>query len=819
MSKKVLSQTITKNQALEGIGTILQNFNNLIIELNWDLPKTNYTELKKFADYMTDEGYLESFRTIPYQTVLDNVDTEGYLELITKCGKLSKLYGLDVEVPENVEVLGEGIVEEFITDLTQDAFDAIARNRTELVIEKNVLLEQLEEFDLKDEKYTKLEWIIKSKQAFNVAKAENDRATEEITNLACSHQIDGYEPWYKMQKESEKRMQAIITECPFVIFFSGKLDTKKVEKEINALVKKINSGLDGVEEKIRNGTYPIWELTPLISNLLKKDKYQGKEEVILKEFDKWRSDKYKKDLFFTIGSVVLSVAGILIPGGCSFGLLLAKAVTTTAGAAMGIAQSVDEFTQAGINKDTAYASLRLSDDQIALVENADVSEATKEYILSGVFMGLGIFDVADSVKSVKLIFKLDKLDDVTRLALKNSKRFGAKAFQNCDVDSLTKIGKNLPEPHAIEVFNMKNTVNVVDSLGIKANSKVFANLSSLEAPKVPVALDFFPNNLNTNIIWLGMENVDASTVLTCSDNVCKKYNTVADEINTVLDFSKKPADLEKEVNNIAVSLIRNKKLDLSPSEHVTLLKESLPPADKLTSRKLYLRVQGNNEWKTLASPKKSFAWMTDPLMIAGDGLPRDLTNSVGFLKKDVDSLSDCCYFDLVVFKDAKTAEKYIPNKITGWDRICEDFFNGMDKEIADIVDDPIKLKDYKKQFPNLVTDKNTFDRDYFNKHYLEYFSKEHIPGTEYESGLLSKLGKKIEEKTGANKLYQGAGITVQEDGGIRSIERAFDKSIGGTDYNFNIDRLQATGEMKIYRFEITSDTSKPIKIVEAGEKK
>ena len=74
MSKKVLSQTITKKQALEGIGTILQNFNNLIMELNWDLPKTNYTELKKFADYMTDVGYLESFRTIPYQTVLDVPD-------------------------------------------------------------------------------------------------------------------------------------------------------------------------------------------------------------------------------------------------------------------------------------------------------------------------------------------------------------------------------------------------------------------------------------------------------------------------------------------------------------------------------------------------------------------------------------------------------------------------------------------------------------------------------------------------------------------------------------------------------------------------
>ena len=96
---------------------------------------------------------------------------------------------------------------------------------------------------------------------------------------------------------------------------------------------------------------------------------------------------------------------------------------------------------------------------------------------------------------------------------------------------------------------------------------------------------------------------------------------------------------------------------------------------------------------------------------------------------------------------------------------------------------------------------------------------QHIPGTKYELGVKADLGEKIEKITGANKLYQGAGITVQEDGGIRSIERAFDKSIGGTDYNFNIDRLQATGEMKIYRFEITSDTSKPIKILEPGAKK
>ncbi len=204
-------------------------------------------------------------------------------------------------------------------------------------------------------------------------------------------------------------------------------------------------------------------------------------------------------------------------------------------------------------------------------------------------------------------------------------------------------------------------------------------------------------------------------------------------------------------------------------------------------------------------------------MMAGDGLPRDLTNSVGFLKKDVDTLSDCCYFDLVVFKDAKTAEKYVPNKITGWDRISEDFFNAMDVEISQITDLE-ELNKYKDKFPKLITADNKFDRNYFNTYYLDYFMNQHIPGTEYESGFLSKLGKKIEEKTGANKLYQGAGITVQDGGGIRSIERAFDKSVAGNDYNFSIDGLESTKDMKIYRFEITSDISKPIKLVESGAK-
>ena len=606
---------------------------------------------------------------------------------------------------------------------------------------------------------------------------------------------NAYKPYYKICEENKKIMDTILCDYPLVQYFKNKTEEAYLKRQITKTFDEINDAINKIINKIIEGKYPIWHFDSLISELLQK--YSSNEAQIIKQqLEDMKKKEDFKDLFLTIGSITLSVLTLLIPGGVIAGLLHVKSGLQIANAAFSVASAINDIEDSVLYKQEVLSHIKVSPEvqELMNTENISLTDAQIQLLVALLSSTFVIFDLSDAKKSVDLLRKLDNLDNEAVQALKQSKRFGEKAFQNVDTTTLNHIGK------------------------VEKATKVFDNLSTLDVKQIPEALNFFPNNLNTNVIWLGMDNVEAKTVLTCSDNVCKKYNAVADEINTALDFSKPSKELEEEVNNIAVSLIRNKKLDLSPSEHVTLLKESLPPADKLTSRKLYLRVQTNNDWKTLASPNKSFAWMTDPLMIAGDGLPRDLTNSVGFLKKDVDSLSDCCYFDLVVFKDAKTAEKYIPNKITGWDRICEDFFNGMDEEIAKVTD-PIELEKYKDRFPNLVTDKNTFDRDYFNKNYLDYFMNQHIPGTDYESGLLSKLGKKIEEKTGANKLYQGAGITVQEDGGIRSIERAFDKSIGGTDYNFNIDRLQATGEMKIYRFEITSDTSKPIKILEPGAKK
>ncbi len=143
-------------------------------------------------------------------------------------------------------------------------------------------------------------------------------------------------------------------------------------------------------------------------------------------------------------------------------------------------------------------------------------------------------------------------------ALKQSKRFGEKAFQNVDTTTLNHIGK------------------------AEKATKMFDNLNALDAGQIPHALNFFPNNLNTNVIWLGMDDIKANKVLTCGDLVCNKYNAIVENTDYTVNFSDKAKDLETKLNNLLHSSDKN--LAFNSSEKIALLKETLPPAEKTKVR-------------------------------------------------------------------------------------------------------------------------------------------------------------------------------------------------------------------------------------------
>ena len=226
---------------------------------------------------------------------------------------------------------------------------------------------------------------------------------------------------------------------------------------------------------------------------------------------------------------------------------------------------------------------------------------------------------------------------------------------------------------------------------------------------------------------------------------------------------------------------------------------------KLLPKTTYIRVQ-TKQWTTFAEQKKPFAWVTDPYVLAGNDLPNDFRRSVGISETEEIIPDDKIWLDLVVFKDADTAKKYVPDKIIDWEMITKELENVLNNANEDTLENLIS------DFPDLFTKDNKFNIQLFKDKYLDYFMNQHIPGTEYKKEF-KKLADFIYDYTGASELFTGSGVTVSARG-LENIERGF------TRYkDYNIAAMRDYRNIKIFRFEVHNDTSKKIKRVYIREVK
>lgn len=256
-------------------------------------------------------------------------------------------------------------------------------------------------------------------------------------------------------------------------------------------------------------------------------------------------------------------------------------------------------------------------------------------------------------------------------------------------------------------------------------------------------------------------------------------------------------DIEEKLNKLLHT--RDTELVFTPSEKIALLRETLPPSEKLLPKTTYIRVQ-TEQWTTFAEQKKPFAWVTDPYVLAGNDLPNDFRRSVGISETEEIIPDDKIWLDLVVFKDADTAKKYVPDKVIDWEMIT--------KELETVVNNGSEkgIKDLKSLKLGLLTNENKFNTRLFKDKYLDYFMNQHIPGTEYKKEF-KKLADFIYDYTGASELFTGSGVTVSSRG-LENIERGF------TRYkDYNIAAMRDYKNIKIFRFEVYNDTSKKIKRV------
>ena len=73
--------------------------------------------------------------------------------------------------------------------------------------------------------------------------------------------------------EEEKRR--LLRTNPIISQISQTADQKRLRKDIEKLCDKIWNAQEKVLRKLENQTYPIWELTPLIDEILGSDGYRN----------------------------------------------------------------------------------------------------------------------------------------------------------------------------------------------------------------------------------------------------------------------------------------------------------------------------------------------------------------------------------------------------------------------------------------------------------------------------------------------------------------------------------------------------------------
>ena len=608
----------------------------------------------------------------------------------------------------------------------------ILRNNLEEVEDtKDLLLSQVVGININNENKNELETIISKRQEYDIAKKNYDQANHQIQILASSHCIDenAYKPYYKICEENKKIMDTILCDYPLVQYFKNKTKEAYLKRQITKTFDDINDAINKIINKIIEGKYPIWHFDSLISELLQK--YSSNEAQIIKQqLEDMKKKEDFKDLFLTIGSITLSILTLLIPGGVIAGLLHVKSGLQIANAAFSVASAINDIEDSVLYKQEVLSHIKVSPEvqELMNTENISLTDAQIQLLvalLSGTFV---IFDLNDAKKSVDLLRKLDNLDNEAVQALKQSKHFGEKAFQNVDTITLNHIGK------------------------VEKATKVFDNLSTLDVKQIPEALNFFPNNLNTNVIWLSVVEKPAEVI---SD---VKYNEVFEELTNRVTLLKNPNPqvIERYFSSV------NKAFSQEELVIVAKIKDGMDLPE------IGVRLQSGAYDDFCKNENIQQVFFTKLDEIAGKSYDsgrtpvENLMKRLGFTDEDVaknmkifDNPDGRMYLDVVVSRDKSVF------KTVNWDDVEDRFIKYVDSMDKRTKDFKLFRKKYNDIFDGNVINRKQLEELYFNAFKSKEATKSGFSAlNELQTNFFNEV---IYNKFNINKYYTGQGFTATID--------------------------------------------------------
>ncbi len=575
---------------------------------------------------------------------------------------------------------------------------------------------------------SELETILSKRQEYEAAKKRHEEANHQI-QLALPYCPDerACQPYYDIRRENKSIMDKIVREHPLAYLIKDRRDAKALRREINSAFDDIGDAISRIISRIIEGEYPIWRFDALIEELL--EKYTPEEAEQIKEhLARMKRSEDIKDLVLTIGSVTLSVLTLLIPGGAVAGLLYAKSGLQIAGVAVNVASAMDDLDDSLLYRQEVLAHTRVSPEiqELMEAENISLTDAQTQLLaalISSAFVGA---DLNDAKKSMELIRKLDQLDDGVVTALKQSKRFGEKAFQNVDTTTLNHIGK------------------------AEKATKMFDNLNALDAGQIPHALNFFPNNLNTNVIWLSVVAKPADVI---SD---VKYNEVFEELTNRATLLKNPNPqaIERYFSSV------NKAFSQEELVIVAKIKgdKNLPEIGVRLQSGAYDGFCKNEDIQQVFFTKLDE--IAGKAYDGGRSPVENLMKRLGFTDEDVaknmkifDNPDGKMYLDVVVSRDKGVFRS------VNWDAVEDRFI----KYVNSIDDD--SLEDIIDKYP-LIFDGNTLNRAKLDKLYFNAFKSKEATSKGYSALTRQQkdfFDKEIFDKFNINQYFTGKGFTATID--------------------------------------------------------
>ena len=134
METKIIQQSLNRQEALEAMNLTLTRFSALMNNVSTDPRSRLYDEkLTRIIYKLDNQNYYLKVNQFFLSGEYNRLSSDGIRDLLLKMRELSQKFCLKVEIPQDINVIAENVIEDFISELTQLSLNVLEKNKTELL--------------------------------------------------------------------------------------------------------------------------------------------------------------------------------------------------------------------------------------------------------------------------------------------------------------------------------------------------------------------------------------------------------------------------------------------------------------------------------------------------------------------------------------------------------------------------------------------------------------------------------------------------------------------------------------------------------------